>query len=73
MVPCAAGKSDAGAIEYVDGCFWEDGDDSANGRAGCAFVCHLLPFASVSLSKAGPPFSAGLLTSVKMLCTLTEC
>lgn len=39
MVPCAWGESDAGAVECLGGCVWEDGDDSVDAYSGGAFVC----------------------------------
>lgn len=38
MVPCSAGQSDAGAVERVGGCLWEDGDDQVDADTDCASV-----------------------------------
>lgn len=42
MVSCAAGESDAGAVERVGGCLWEDGDDSVDADPDCPSVWHSL-------------------------------
>lgn len=41
MVPCAAGESDAGAVERLGGRLREDGDDSVDADSDCTSV--LLP------------------------------